>query len=383
MTTHDGRAMFVGGPVMGNLERRFTMGGVDDQRRVFCQCGQCGARTYGTAKDEGPLVACDKCGPSGSYRVGVDPSAKLRVVNAGVRTALREQQRAEAQDALGHTLALADGDGVCPFDVGVFYEPADGGGVARRCTKIDRTKRRWEAHLASDNGKFALSVWGFGGESLDACGWRPARGHGVGVAPKAKCPTHVLENSTASDCLAVAQEVAREMMLDVGTHIFGVGAWEINVYDWNTPAQRNATERARVVNDYYNTMAALVPRDVSLIVRHAGDTGAPQRVSTSDAFADAQEAKAVARAAEADALRRELETPPRGYSVAVWKAHCCAASEDANGSPNPLNSADVAALRGWVDDGSGPVPERLLIADRSQLIDKPLHAYRFSRRGGR
>lgn len=180
-----------------------------------------------------------------------------------------------------------------------------------------------------------------------------------------------IEGMTANGCLELAREVARELRLDVSSHDPAGVSWTLRVYDWNTPRPRNATERQIAVKAFLDAMVAIVPGDIEVRVEHAADSNARAVAAASIAASKACEQ-------QVESLRFELGRPPHGYSVAVWHAYLATIYEKAE----KMQPIDLTVKRFDIEAGRVEIPRRLLAADAVRL-EKPVHAYRFDRQGGR
>lgn len=98
------------------------------------------------------------------------------------------------------------------------------------------------------------------------------------------------------------------------------------------------------------------------------------------AVAAASVAASKAAADEQEALRRELATPPRGYTTAAWQAYLCSFSEGPDGRPLPALTAEtVMLMRASIESGDGPeyrIPERIVHGAAATAGPRPGHSYR-------
>lgn len=63
---------------------------------------------------------------------------------------------------------------------------------------------------------------------------------------------------------------------------------------------------------------------------------------------------------EARAMRRELQHPPTGYSVALWQAYLCNRSELDDGQRFDRKPHHLAYLRARIESGAVEIPARIL-----------------------
>lgn len=215
-----------------------------------------------------------------------------------------------------------------------------------------------------------------------------------------KSKAFTFEGVTGAGCLQHADEMALERGLVITSQQMSrnVNAWHIEVHHARPGVQKTA------LNGLLAALSRALPPfnsiscDMGIRIDHPeSDTHLSNRTDSEWAglkvtleaefakpapnarpIAEASVAASKAREQEQEALRYELAKPPRGYSVAVWNAFLATEYE----KREKVQPIDLVAKRFEIEAGRVVIPKRLLAADR-QCLEKPLHAYRFDRRGGR